>query len=140
MTPDLLRSGTRKSFVNATMLQTLTKLSRVPLLTLAIALVGCKPPAQQDGKPVVETKPAAPTIKVTKEEVLSNLATNVILPALQNLTNECHQLELVAEEFQQKPAVPTLFKFRRQWAETAHAWEQVPKLARHAVLPMGFDF
>lgn len=133
-------SGIRKNFVSPSFHQEVTKLLRVPLLalSLAIALLGCQPPAETETTSVAEARP--PASKVTKEEVLSNLATNVILPALQSLTNECHKLEQVAAEFERKPAIPTLFNFRRQWADTAHAWEQAPKLARHTVLPMGFDF
>lgn len=105
-------------------------------LALALVVGGCKPSA--DNNSAEPAKPSA--AKITKEAVLSNLATNVILPAIQGLTNECQQLATVAEEFESKPTLPTLFKFRRQWADTAHAWEQIPKLARHTTLPMGFDF
>lgn len=113
-------------------------------LLLAVALTGCAPgsekPTAQTSEPAGTPEEAGPGIRVSKEAVLSNLATNVILPALQSLTNECHTLERLAVAFHEKPSMVALFNFRRQWANTVHAWEQVPKLARHTTLPMAFDF
>lgn len=110
-------------------------------LILIAALTGCgpksRPSTEKTEPPVVEQQP---TLQVSKEAVLGNLATNVILVALQNLTNECHTLEQTAFTFEKSPSMIALFNFRRQWANTVHAWEQVPKLARHTMLPMGFDF
>ncbi|MBL6766042.1 MAG: imelysin family protein [Verrucomicrobiae bacterium] len=113
-------------------------------LFLAVGLAGCGP---ESGDPAALTRTSEMTgddtsaaIKVSKGAVLSNLATNVILPALQTLTNECHALERLASTFHEQPSMVALFNFRRQWANTVHAWEQVPKLARHTTLPMGFDF